>query len=728
MHGPLPDSKRARKAWISLILAPAVVVGLATVAFAAPANAAEGDPSGTSAPATTSAPTDTPTTSATQTADDPTPPPASDTPASDAPASSKTDAPVPPVSDTPAATVPSAPVAPQVPDKSTSKSALTVAAPLLASALADPAATPTVTLRKTWVNGIAGDRVGLAIDYDIIHAAAAISASNGLAGAWTDTGDTAVLAIPAGKSVVVGEAFIPGHHVGRYTSSLSCSGVRTILGFFTMPTNDVVCTWTNARRVPTHTVTVAKTWVNGVQGDSVAVTAASADGNITDTTMSTSNGQAGSWTDSEHPATIEMPVGYAVNVAEVPAGSLNGSYIAPTMSCDGVSASGGSFTMPNNDVMCTVTNSAFQSTVTLQKEWVAGVNGDRASLTINGGTAATSTSDGNRGAVTDTQNVATATVSQGSLVNVAEALGDDNAGTYNASLTCTGGAAPDAQGSFRMPQGDVTCTYENRAHQNTLRLQKEWVNGIEGDKATYTIDNAGFVAGTTSTSNGRPGSWTDSDHAVQIPASAGSAVNLSEALGANAGSYRASLTCEGAEPDADGSFVMPDAPVTCTFSNTAVRTITLQKKWVNGIKGDTANLAINHGDPVVSTSNGAHGAWLDTENADVLEVAVGSDVSVAETVGASNKGAYDKPVLTCGSDVVPASGSFTMPHADVTCTFTNKAASIAPVVPVKPAAAIGLANTGSDATGPLTIGGMLAAIGALLAMAAWWRRRTSRVG
>src|SRR5699024_7752146 len=36
----------------------------------------------------------------------------------------------------------------------------------------------------------------------------------------------------------------------------------------------------------------------------------------------------------------------------------------------------------------------------------------------------------------------------------------------------------------------------------------------------------------------------------------------------NDGSYKDSLTCEGAKPDDDGAFKMPDRNVTCTITNT----------------------------------------------------------------------------------------------------------------------------------------------------------------
>jgi hypothetical protein len=585
-----------------------------------------------------------------------------------------------------------------------------------------------VTLQKTWVNGIPGDQVGLGIDYDIIHAAGAVSTSNGFAGAWTDTSNTAVLAVPAGKTVVVAEAFVPGHHDGRYTASLSCPGVKPIFGFFKMPATNVVCTWTNDRRVPMHTVTFTKTWVNGVDGDGADLVAESSDGNLSGHATSTSHGEAGSWTDTASPATLDMPMGYEVNLWESPAGPLNGTYLAPVVTCDNVTPDGGVFTMPDSDVTCTVTNTATQSSVTLQKEWVAGVSGDTAELSINGGDAVTSTSNGDRGAVTDTTHVATAMVSQGSLVNVAEVLGEGNAGTYTSAVTCAvdGSMVPVEDGQFRMPYGDVTCTYENRASQHTLRLQKEWVNGVEGDQATITIDNAGFIAPTTSTSNGQQGSWVDSDHAVQIPASAGSPVNVSEAFGEDSGYYNSSLVCDGVEPDASGNFVMPDAAVTCTLTNQAMGTMTLEKKWVNGVKGDTATMTIIAPDQEIagkatSTSNGQTGAWTDTTNVAWAPIPVGMALDLTEALGASNKGAYTS-TLTCNGEAVTA--TYTMPQGDVTCTFTNTVVvPVTPVVPVKPAAATGLPNTGSDIGGALGVGGILAALGGLLALAAAWRRR-----
>ena len=80
--------------------------------------------------------------------------------------------------------------------------------------------------------------------------------------------------------------------------------------------------------------------------------------------------------------------------------------------------------------------------------------------------------------------------------------------------------------------------------------------------------------------------------------------------------------------------------MTCTFTNTRQRaTLTLQKTWINGAAGDTANLSINGGPPVdraPPTATSGPDTSPDTATATVLS---GSTVTLSRS--SAGLGSYD---------------------------------------------------------------------------------------
>lgn len=84
------------------------------------------------------------------------------------------------------------------------------------------------------------------------------------------------------------------------------------------------------------------------------------------------------------------------------------------------------------------------------------------------------------------------------------------------------------------------------------------------------------------------------------------------------------------------------------------------------------------------------------------------------------------PAVVVGLAAIGFAAPANAVDGDPADSSTSSTPAATPVQPVKPAAVIGLANTGSDAMAPLALGGLLAALGALLALGTWWRRRTSR--
>ena len=158
----------------------------------------------------------------------------------------------------------------------------------------------------------------------------------------------------------------------------------------------------------------------------------------------------------------------------------------------------------------------------------------------------------------------------------------------------------------------------------------------------------------------------------------------------NTGSYTSGIACNrpGLTPDADGrggTFQVPAVPeaVTCTITNTRTfAQLVLQKTWVNGAAGDTADLTITGPDAptfgsATSTATGAAGPVTDTANRATAPVFSGGTVDLAEVLGAANTGSYtsgiacDQPGLTPDPD--GQGGSFEVPDAPVavTCTISN---------------------------------------------------------
>ena len=542
-----------------------------------------------------------------------------------------------------------------------------------------------VTLEKTWVNGVLNDTAALSIAGGTQITPNRTSTSNGDAGSWTDPATVSRSVLP-GAQVTVAE-LLGGSNTGSYNSSLSCTGGVTPDkdGVFTMPNTAVTCTYTNTRIA--RAVTLEKTWVNGVLNDTAALSIAGGT-QITPNRTSTSNGDAGSWTD---PATVSRSVlpGAQVTVAELLGGSNTGSYNS-SLSCTGgvTPDKDGVFTMPNTAVTCTYTNTRIARAVTLEKTWVNGVLNDTAALSIAGGTQITpnrtSTSNGDAGSWTDPATVSRS-VLPGAQVTVAELLGGSNTGSYNSSLSCTGGVTPDKDGVFTMPNTAVTCTYTNTRTSNDVVLQKEWVNSAVGDTADLKIiGGLEDPAEATSTSDG--GSYLDDEDTASTLVYSGETVTVSEILGEdNLGTYTSALLCttageEGPEEfNITGTFTMPNTTVTCTYTNTRTSNdVVLQKEWVNSAVGDTADLKIIGGleDPAEATSTSDGGSYLDDEDTASTLVYSGETVTVSEILGEDNLGTYTSALLCTtageeGPEEFNITGTFTMPNTTVTCTYTN---------------------------------------------------------
>lgn len=488
---------------------------------------------------------------------------------------------------------------------------------------------------------------------------------NGVATGTAATASTAKQTVKANTEYTLAEAGPAGYDASAWTCD---SNITVSAGKITLPLGaDVTCQITNT--VKTAKVTLVKRWVNAIQGDQATITA----GGSSDT--STANGAA-DFTDTANQVTITVAQGANVSLTEALAGGNAGTY-GTTFSCTGgsVAGSGKSYTLtvPGSDVTCTYTNTANTVTVSLTKSWANDAfAGDTAALTITRGESTLVSGT----ATAPASQTINATVRVGDVVNLAEALGGANTGSYSTSWVCTGAAAPAANslstGSLTVPAGGLSCTVTNTPKTITVRVDKQWVNAFVGDDASLTVN------GTSGPSDAGSANETDSNVVVK-QVRIGDNVVISETLaGGNKGQYDSQFAC-GTAAFANGTSIpsfKAAANVTCVFKNTArTHQITLQKQWINGIQGDKATLAINGGQGVVSTANGNAGSWLDAVNTATAAVRVGDSVLLAETLAALSGSEYDWSI-SCTPTVTTTPGqgksaTLTMPDADVVCTITN---------------------------------------------------------
>src|SRR5690606_22189636 len=110
---------------------------------------------------------------------------------------------------------------------------------------------------------------------------------------------------------------------------------------------------------------------------------------------------------------------------------------------------------------------------------------------------AISTSDGTD--KTDTVNVTTGTVKDLDKFTVSEQPGDKNKADYDTETVCKDGDTPIAKvdGGYTVPKGagDIVCTIKNSRATSTVTVQKQWVNGVNGDE--FTLNLGGEATGVT---------------------------------------------------------------------------------------------------------------------------------------------------------------------------------------------------------------------------------------
>jgi hypothetical protein len=255
------------------------------------------------------------------------------------------------------------------------------------------------------------------------------------------------------------------------------------------------------------------------------------------------------------------------------------------------------------------------------------------------------------------------------------------------SLTCTGGVLAGSTVTVAL-HDNVICTFTNTAIHPVV-LTKTWQNAIPGDTVSLSIRDGANIGTPGSSTAG--GTTTD----ATLTGLAGDTISLTETFTTGtAANYTSALACDNGVTPApatgpSGSFVVPSAltagtTITCTFTNTRNQAeLILQKTWVNGATGDSADLSITGTDPATgaaststatSVSIGAAGPFPDLRNRAEAPIFAGETVTVSEILGALNIGTYTS-ALACndGTTASGTSGTVAVPSTpvDVVCIFTN---------------------------------------------------------
>ncbi len=424
----------------------------------------------------------------------------------------------------------------------------------------------TLTLVKTWVNGKISDTS------TVTSTGFASAASSGLS---TSTGNNSTTGTPvtvfAGESGTIGEAFGVGN-AANYTATLVCTGNATPLSGSTLTVNAadtaITCAQTNTRRQAT--LTLAKTWVNAVNGNTATVTSTG----FSNTASSGLSTSAGNNTTTGSPVVVFA--GDSGTIGEVfGLGSAN-NYNA-TVACSGnaTAISGNSLTVTAGDtaISCTLTNTRKLATLTLVKTWVNGISGNTATVSnagfINSATSGLSTATGN-----NTTTGTPVVVFSGESGTITETYGGGtNAGNYLASLACTGNSTALSGNTLIVNPADtaIVCTQTNTGR--TLTLRKTWVNGKNGDAATVTSAGFSTVASTgVSTSTGN-----NTTTGAPVVVAVGQSGTIAEVFSVGtASNYSATLTCSGTTGLSGNTLTVNanDTAIVCTQTNTSKASVT----------------------------------------------------------------------------------------------------------------------------------------------------------
>ena len=433
------------------------------------------------------------------------------------------------------------------------------------------------------------------------------------------------------------------------------------------------------------TIQLRKTWVNANVNDTAALTATG----IVNGAAAALNSTANTADETDPGAAATMYSGETATLAEtlsVPANYT--SAVACVNSADGqpVPVTNNQVAMPPTPIaiVCTWTNTRKQGTIQLRKTWVNANVNDTAALTATGiVNSATAALNSTANTASETDPGSAVAMFAGETATLAETV--NPAANYSSVLGCvdgaTGGGVAVSNNQVTMPSTPVAivCTWTNTRADRSLTLVKQWVNGANGDQISVTTQSSGNNATVGSTSTG-----SNQDVGSPVSVVPGTVVTLPAEtftpVGA-ASNYTVSVSCTGVTlppPGVPGaSFAMPDANVTCTYTNTRrSATLQLRKTWTNAVVNDTASLS------ATGLTNSATLALLSTANTAnetdpgaSATVYAGEVATISETVNSPSNATYSSNLVCTGNFNTLVGNQLTVSGDDdgatIVCTWTN---------------------------------------------------------
>ncbi len=525
-----------------------------------------------------------------------------------------------------------------------------------------------LTVAKKWVDGKTGDTASVVT---------AGFTSNATSGASVSTGNNTTTGMPVvmtpGQTGTISESLSVGDGA-NYNAVLACTGNTNPLSgnSLTIAVTDIniVCTITNTRKQAT--LTLKKTWVIGKPGDTATVSSSGFTNNATSgASVSTGN-------NTTTGASVTVFAGESGTISEAfTVGSASNYRVTLTCTGNATPLSGNTLTINPADtaITCTMTNGP-KATLTVRKQWVNAISGNIATVSTSGfsnnTTTGASTSSGNNSTTS-----ASVQVAAGETGTISETFSMGSASDYNATLACSGNTTPLNGNALTVHANDtsILCTLTNKRKSATLLLKKTWVNGKPGDRVMVT--SSGFSNNASSGESVAAGNntTTGEDVAVVYPGESGT---IGETyLSGAATNYTTTLSCSGNAAQLAGntlSVSATDTMIVCTLTNSRkAATLTVAKKWVNGVAGDVATVSTT-GFTNVASSGASTSAGNNTTTGMPVAVYAGDVGTIKETFSNGNANIYASSLACTGNgNAIGANDSLVISSTDtvVLCTWTN---------------------------------------------------------
>ena len=538
--------------------------------------------------------------------------------------------------------------------------------------------TRSLTLKKVWVNAKVDD----AISVTTTGLASNATVSSTSTGNNTTIGN-AVSNVPGATVTLPAESFTNGSQA-NYTTTVSCTGATPSSSVppatFTMPDNDVTCTYTNTRK--STTLQLKKQWSNAKVGDSASLTAT---GLVNSATVAL-NSTADSANELEAGTAVTVYAGEVATLSETVNPAANYTSTGPV--CTNTSGlSGSTLTVGPADgpIVCTYTNTRKQGTLQVKKTWVNAHVGDTASISVTGiANAASAGLNSTADSASETDSGSVVTMYAGETANFSESV--NPFANYTSSFSCSAAAgaafgaafAKSVGDTYTMPSTpvDVICTYTNTRKSATLQLKKQWANAKVGDTASLTA--TGLVNSAAVALNSTADTANDLDAGSAVTVFAGEVATLSETVNPAANYTSTGPVCTGTSGLSGSTLTVgaADTAIVCTYTNTRKQgTLQVKKTWVNAHVGDTASISVTGIANAASAGlNSTADSANETDSGGVITMYAGETANFSESVSpsANYTSGFSCSVATETSAKV-GGDSYTMPSTpvNVICTYTN---------------------------------------------------------